>query len=51
MQYGVVLNMLDTIAHNQSSKDRAAAGVLFFEITNAMESERMDLIRKYNYDL
>ena len=51
MHYGIVLNMLETIANNSNSKDRAAAGVLFFEITNAMESERTNLIREYNFDL
>lgn len=46
MHYGVVLNMLENIAYQQNVQDRAAAGVLFFEITNAMESAKADLVNQ-----
>lgn len=44
MQYGIVLNMLDNIAYNSSPKDKSAAGILFFEISNAAEAEKSKLI-------
>lgn len=44
MHHGIVLNMLENIAYKKSPKDRAAAAVLFFEVTNAMESARADLV-------
>jgi hypothetical protein len=46
MHYGVVLNMLENIATEKTSKDRAAAGMLFFEITNSMESAKTDLVNE-----
>jgi hypothetical protein len=46
MHYSVVLNMLENIAYQKSPKDKAAAGVLFFEITNAMESSKSDLVNQ-----
>ena len=49
IQNAVLLNMATAIATGESTKDQAAAGVLFFEITNALESERAELIKMYSY--
>lgn len=51
MQNAVLLNMASAITIEISTKDQAAAGVLFFEITNALESERAELIKMYSYAL
>lgn len=51
MQNAVLLNMADTIATAKPSKDRAAAGILFFEVTNELEAERGKLMTKYSYPL
>lgn len=51
MQNAVLLNMANTIASSGSSKDQAAAGVLFFEITNELENERAQLINQFSYSL
>ncbi len=51
MHYAVVLNMAQNIATNVSPQDKSAAGILFFEITNAMEVERASLIQKYSYGI
>lgn len=51
MHYAVVLNMAQNIAQNVSPQDKSAAGILFFEITNEMESERTKLIQQNNFDL
>lgn len=51
MHYAVVLNMLQNTAQNVSPQDKSAAGILFFEITNEMESERTKLIQQNNFNL
>jgi hypothetical protein len=51
MHYSIVLNMLENIASDVSPEDKSAAGILFFEITNELESERTKLIQQSNFDL
>lgn len=50
MHYAVVMNMAQNIASNLSPEDKSAAGILFFEITNEMESEKAALIQKYEFE-